>query len=631
MAIDIRADVTCSLGPVISATISDDYVQNNGLIKVRGSCEIADIITPALGSIVTFSYTKNGVTTQIPRTLRVLSSFADPFRRTTKVELGCKLTYLQDLKESLTWNVYNFEQPPGIVFLPINNDLATVQIYASAIMTFALGKLGITASSNPLTNQFTTGSFSFYEGYVTVLGNLLLSESYCGYLDANEVLQVFSLDQSGGTGPVLNNTNIIDIGNIGVGQIPGDAVIVSYSTLKLNKTLSTTTPAWDSFTSSSVYPVSVGYEHTNTAGNKEFAVRTWNILERTTTLNHYKVITIVDDQGPKDIAVKDYVQTYFTTQFAAVAGGIISEYLSNNIYFNNSGISKTTIETFAYDDRGNEIQYIKYVKGSFGFIVGGLGLQFVNTPDDYVIPNVGKSITLEAEIRNSYVAGNYKKVYTYNYGPWSQTIQGQQAIAACRNTFNNATQTSDFINSFSGITTQSVNAGLFEGLTLIDSKVTDELVTVSRYSVDGNQIINASNANGGNPNNNWRTDKIEQLVVASGSPLAERRVEFSMPYAPDDTYWKWSGVAVISVTSSDAPAKAQRFGLVQNKILLGNRYGMSIQVAPETLPSAPYSPLMVQANGYTALYRTNGTNWTMSKDGVVVGTDALFWGGVGTS
>jgi hypothetical protein len=43
----------------------------------------------------------------------------------------------------------------------------------------------------------------------------------------------FSLSQSGGTGPVLDQSKIIDIAPIGVGELPGETVYVNYSTLKL--------------------------------------------------------------------------------------------------------------------------------------------------------------------------------------------------------------------------------------------------------------------------------------------------------------------------------------------------------------------------------------------------------------
>jgi hypothetical protein len=114
MTVDIRAIVRCSLGELISASVSDDYIQGSGLIKTKGSCEISGLISPAVGSIVTFTYTKSGIVRNVPRKLRVLSSFADPYRRTTKVELGCKLTYLQDLKDPIKWTALNDPENAGI-------------------------------------------------------------------------------------------------------------------------------------------------------------------------------------------------------------------------------------------------------------------------------------------------------------------------------------------------------------------------------------------------------------------------------------------------------------------------------------------------------------------------------------
>ena len=251
MAIDIRATVTCSLGTLISASVSDDYLQGSGLVKTRGSCEIAGVITPAIGTAVTFSYTKGGVTRSVPRKLRVLSSFADPFRRTTQVELGCKLTYLQDLKEPVDWTA--FDDPLNSSYTQDDAKIITIPLHASSVMDKCLSELGLTASSNPLTNKFSIAAFDFSSGYVQVLGDLLVSESYCGYLDETEVLQVVSLAQEGGTGPVIDSTQIIDLASIGVGQLPGEAVTVSYSTLKLRHSsdgsalgLSASGSQWDS-------------------------------------------------------------------------------------------------------------------------------------------------------------------------------------------------------------------------------------------------------------------------------------------------------------------------------------------------------------------------------------------------
>jgi hypothetical protein len=160
----------------------------------------------------------------------VLSSFADPFRRKTNVELGCKLTYLEDLQEPVNWDVFddpeNEEEDP-------EDEIPVFQIHASSVAYQCLSKLGIAASSMPLNNKFSVESFDFSSGYVDILSNLLVSESYAGYLDTNEVLRIFPLYYSGGSGPVIDASKIIDISQINSGQLPGDAVTVSYSSLKL--------------------------------------------------------------------------------------------------------------------------------------------------------------------------------------------------------------------------------------------------------------------------------------------------------------------------------------------------------------------------------------------------------------
>jgi hypothetical protein len=230
MTVDIRATVTCSLGTLISASLSDDYIQGSGLIKTKGNCELSGLYNPPIGTVVTFAYTKGGVTRAVPRKMRVLSSFADPFRRTTKVELGCKLTYLQDLKDPIKWNAFN--DPENAELAP-EDAIVTLPIYASSAAFRCLSALGISASSIPLTNRFSIAEFDFSPGYVSVLSDLLVSESYCGYLDYTEKLQVFSLRGTSTGGPVIDQTSLIDIGAIGVGELPGDAVVVSYSSLKL--------------------------------------------------------------------------------------------------------------------------------------------------------------------------------------------------------------------------------------------------------------------------------------------------------------------------------------------------------------------------------------------------------------
>ena len=233
--VDLRADIGCNLGEVISAEINDDYVQGVGLIKYSGSCVINGIITPAVGTLVDFSYTRpGGSPVAIPRRLRVLSFFADPYRRTTTVQLGCKLTYLSDLKPKAEERIVKpKDDSQNDDYSEDDFEVITRPISASFAMSRCLSILQITASSIPLTNQFSVPKFDFSAGFVNVLSDLLVSENFCGYLDFNEVLQIINLDSDGGAGPVVVREDTVDVGDLNFGQLPGDAVTVAYDSLVL--------------------------------------------------------------------------------------------------------------------------------------------------------------------------------------------------------------------------------------------------------------------------------------------------------------------------------------------------------------------------------------------------------------
>jgi hypothetical protein len=98
------------------------------------------------------------------------------------------------------------------------------------------------------------------------------------------------------------------------------------------------------------------------------------------------------------------------------------------------------------------------------------------------------------------------------------------------------------------------------------------------------------------------------------------------PYVSDDRFTK-SGNKYYAFPSN-ARSTARLYGETQNRLLLGNRYGMNVQTGPDILPAAPFSPVIISANGLSALYRTNGTSWAISADGIVVSSDLLFWGAV---
>ena len=612
MAIDIRATVTCSLGTLISGSISDDYLQGSGLVKTRGSCEISGLITPAMGTVVTFSYTKGGVTRMVPRKLRVLSSFADPFRRTTKVELGCKLTYLSDLQEPVKWDA--FDDPENDEYDEDDQRIVTLPIRASSVMDKCLTELDITANTNPLTNKFSIAEFDFGGGYVQVLGDLLVSESYFGYLDSDEVLQVASLDQDGGTGPVYGSGDIVDLGPIGVGQLPGEAVTVSYSSLKLkdpDDDADNDAINWEYSRSESPVEVLISYDRTvgSTRTKLSKVYRSFELTQETT---YYRQI------GDKEVP---YLRAIEESRLnASVAGALVQEYLQNGISFTAKNVSSYTEEVYVYDADGNQVFQERRRYEPAIVAVGAAGLPMVFSVTDFVTlpPSINRYLT-ERTTTTYDIVGEFTRTTTETYGLWNLTIAGQQSIAQARDSFQSSSEVQSYINA-----TLSGNLGLLD-------KVVDTRRTVlmsGQARPPAAERTNAAYAKDGDPNNGWRTESKAELELALGSATAQRRIEFSMPYAPDDIFSGPSG-GPFTAAPSDAPAKANRYGRVQNRLLLGNRSGVNLQVAPERMPVAPFEPIYLQANGLTALYRVNGNQWAFDSSGIVCSTDALFWGAVG--
>jgi hypothetical protein len=615
--IDIRAKVTCSLGgEVISASISDDYIQGSGLIKTQGSCELKGIFTPNIGTIVTFNYTKAGVTRKIPRTLRVLSSFADPFRRITQIEMGCKLAYLSDKQERINWRA--FDDTDNDQYDEDDAKIITLPISAKSVMSKCLQELGVEASSSPLTNKFSIEEFDLSSGYVNVLSDLLVSECYCGYLNENEKLIIFSLNQSGENGPVITEDKIIDIGPIGVGQLPGEAVTVAYSTLKLQKPEAVEnntgggedSSKWEKNISQSFNTVIVPYEYTS---NNQKIVDTaiypnLEISESTLFFDFFK-----DNEGKTVRRISKRVAVN-TTGTSVICGAALSAYLNNGIPFNNFPVSQTTVETYQYDKQGNEIAVESITQGSSLYLTGSLSVPFV-LPNGSSVNLINNYITIGKKVILRKFAGDAVNETTYNYGPWYQTISGQQTIAESRNIFSTSQQVVEFINAL----------GIGGELQLIDSSTNISIKGPAAPAVSAADVNNANNSDGGDPNNGWRTESTAELELALGSATAQRRIELSLPYAPDDIFFGPSGGPYTSI-ASDAPQKAKLYGQTQNRLLLGNRNGMNIQLAPELLPVRPFAKFAIQANGTTAIYATNGTSWTMNSDGIIVSTDALLVG-----
>lgn len=632
MTLDVRAETFCNLGPIISASVSDSYIQESGLITTTGSCTIDGVITPSPGTVVTFSYLKDGISRSIPRKLRVLSSFADPFRKITQVELGCKLTYMSDLQEPIDWTA--FDDPANAEVPPEDEEVVVVPITAASILDQCLSQIGITASSNPLTNKFSIESFDFSGGYVNIAGALLVSESYCGYLDTNEVLQIFPLTTAGGTGPVLSKENIIDISGIGSGGLPGEAVVVSYSTLVLKKDPPDELTDEEKRRRNWEYDESVGAETLVTLrydkgdGNPELKFFTYRPVSVTDT--RYSQI------NGQDQVVYQKEESFSIA--AAEYGNFFEQCIKEGLPVSGeSQIVSSVTETF-YDYSTSfggltTNTVTKKATQPYGRVIGSLSVPFALDGQRISLSLI--NVETEKTISISESIGDTARTRTDYYKLWPYTIQGQQAIAENFNDFENISQVSSYVDSilssglqFAGSETSRQGAGQ----QLTAGRPAPQIMVLSDYvdfplTPSPGSVSTIPGANG--KKSPFGTESKGELELAIGSPTAQRRIEFSLPYAPDDTFEKLG--AGYKVTKSDARQKANKYGRIQNKILLGNRNGMNIQSTPELIPHKPFSPIIIKVDNGYALYRTNGNTWTIDSTGIIATTDALMWGAIGAS
>ena len=656
MTLDLRADVTCSLGPLISGSFADDYLQNNGLIKTRGEVLINGTINPVVGTPVTFTYTKNGTTRPIPRTLRVLSSFADPFRRTTTVQLGCKLTYYSNRK-TIERNPNVKDEHPDIPCKVFGK--ATIPLSAAFIYQLCLDALGLTSDAVTLTNVFSQEEFDLSPGYIQVISDLLQSEGYAGYLDSSEVLRIIDLSVETGEGRLITPEDIIDLGPIGVGDLPGESVVVRYNSQELvppddefddeylkrsweveeqfgaqsEVTVSYTNDqgdpetdldyffpyqfsatrydVWDRKIESINLTVVSAAEINNRWASDAFKVgRAWNIPVGRLTREVIEYVTpaqavndvnlmVINEVGGGATRVKELL-----AEFAAGQDHPADECIYEPSDDADQVKSQTTTSMFSELELAGSLNIDTYIsEGSSG--LGSSLIEFNTVP--WLTESV---VTVEYETDD---ASGISKTITKRTISRSQTVSGQQDLAT-------KAQGLDYASLAT-----SISSLLNDAAKIVYTGADVSLHYQRQYGLQKrpSEADRTKTANSKGP----ATEEEAQLAWIFGSTTSTAVTEFTMPYQPDDqiTYTEGAG---FGISRSDAPQKALKYGRIQNRLLLGNRNGVSLQLAPETMPPRPFDPLYLEANGLTGAFRVNGTSWAFDSNGIVCSVDALLWGAV---
>ena len=610
MAVDTRATTTITIAGtayrLISATLTDESIQGSGLVRCRGNAVIAGTLTPAVGAVVRFSYTTaTGTTRAIPRTLRVLSSFANPQTRETQIELGDKLIYLGNRKPAIK-KINTREENNDLPCLVFKS--ATPPISAAYVVQRCLTGLGLTASSIPLTNRFSDDEYDLSAGYVAVIDELLLSESYFGSLDYSEVLQIRDLGTAASTGSLLTSADCIALSPIGTGALPGEAVAVSYDAKTFVPAVIPEEPdeaeldaqGWET-------EYSYGDKITifETIGNTDVTLE-YKYQEATFSRTQYDTL---DRAKYRMVATNGYPtqrweQTWWTYKTVARPEGDGTELAIDCIYEKTDKDSIVLSEyTQVSDARCTIVKLLNFDPDTFPTITSG-GTSRVPVQKTFIRYNKSKNKT---------------RTSTKQLVPWASTPMGAEVMR----------KQAKIAEEKQAQNPGLIPAAIDSGAELVSYGSHVKIRTERNFGLQDRPSQSERNAEALSRDQGTIESEVK-LEWAYGSAISQDVVEFSLPKSPDDWFEYLDGSGYF-YSPGDAQQKAQKFGRVQNAMLLGNRQGMGIQCSPLKLPPNPFDAFYVQIGGFNAQYRANGLQWNINATDVIASCDAMFWGAVGAA
>lgn len=636
MTIDLRAKVYCSLGPLISGEISDSYAVDAGLVYTTGSCVLSGVFKPNVGDVVQFSYAKNGNLVRIPRRLRVLSCFADPLRNQTTLQLGCPLTYKAERGPAP--EASNGEDDEEVFYSCEEAKKIPTRKTAKTVFQRCCDKIGVKPLSVPLTNSFLLDKFDYSPGYVQIMDDLLKSEGYLGYINAEGDLKIVEIDKDGGSGPVFNETNIIDISPMNSGDIPAGSVAVSFNTQTLKEPEDDEDEEpeyaykrnWE-FDSTNPDPVTVIDKYTNPVTKIE-QQRTYTYTPWSWTRTSYDSWDRVSMRFEVSNGLLD--QTWKTTTYKYAVSGIGSGtsdpwwnenvYLSSSAYLGAGASGRITANTTPgeCDEQEEEkpdgysdvVEEAIHEEGPLSDIAGACGFPNFVYPGLHTLPG-GRTPTLwQYTYYEKDENTGITKTTTVQYKPFVMTPDGAHSIGARANLLSSATKwkapyiVTDAAKMVLASTEVKIRTEREFGLQKRPGKTERLKQTYSRDAP---------------------VENLAKLTYAIGSESSDNVLTVTVPYSPDD-YIEKIGDKYL-VFKSDAKQKAKKYGKTRNRLLLGSNSGISVQVDPDDMPNYPLKPIYIQLKGIVGQYVTNAQSWAFDSQGIVCSCDALYWGAVGAS
>lgn len=637
MISDIRAEVVCSLGPLIKGSISDSFDTGSGISYTRGEAEIRGIYGDLTGEKIEFAYIKNGSVSRIPRSLFVISSFSNPFTNITSLSLGCAFTLNEGLKPIPEEGIQEEEEECPIDFR------ATPYKSASIVANQALSALGIAGSVPPLTNEYARTEWDFSSGYLQSLSDLCVSENYVMYINSSGTASYKTIGNYGGSGPLIDENDIISVSDAGSGEKISEKATVTYGALRL-KAPEDQSGEEERLMRDWEEEIFTGLQVT---GYLTYTDENDQVIQKEFSYTPYSKTTTEYDSWNR--ATKRTVRTETATPEANNRYAIDKMKVASQAYFGNGPgietVSRQSETTWKYRLAASTDQTICGEKSDppegYEDVISETTINYISeievaatlSIDSYLydVGNGQKALidTFSTAWMQNYIeskqtiyyekdeSSGISKTTTEHYMMYGKTTTGQQDLAAVANSrpaTNNVIQLRIWIEKM----ISQAQALKYLGR---ETKIRTEREYGLQRRPNREQRNNSANSSG-DPSENKSAVEIQ----ASGGNTPGIN-EFSMPLAPDDIIFK-SSTGSWTSTDSGADGKANAFLEAQLKLLTGKKYGINIQIPIELLPPSPLSMVYISIRGKTGAYINNNTTYVFDSNGIITGFDGIFVGGV---
>jgi hypothetical protein len=681
-ALDVRSRIYCNLGTVISGNIQESSIIGAGLVNVSGTLLLSGVYRIREGDPVELSYFKSGRISRLGRRLRVISSYANPATRVTEVAIGCYLTYQASSTPPL--QVFRSSEDTSTVQLSGVAALLLIKpISAKHVAEKCCAALGLRHDPFPLTNEFYRDTFEISGPYLKALSDLLISENYVGYVDSTETLKLINLNEAGGRGPVLNESNIIDISPINSGDPDADVVysIVIRKNIKLDASIDADNPnprpepIGEVLRRNDVIPDPVLLQELIRAGfynvypNRLYQTSGYNTEpSQTRTFRHTdkegEVTTSFITYNPSGSWTATYNAQGTLLSTEEKKGGVWGETVTTATYSTSKdGETETTTETTVVQVPVEEVaeacgfppQLVPNTPaGIRSTVTGGLitkeiiTVKKVNSPDGSLTTQNRTAAMIFTSAGAANIQSHIESFYDSLEDTYPGLFPGSVVNLALR-TVSDGVRISfaekfnapppQFIRDQSAIRAPDGSIRLLSASEARNFLQAQQRAALLAQALDSdlggsagtplpNNSATSTLAAAKNPSAGYTINVLEvpEIVYTQNNPGAII-LEFTPPYLSDDRLVKRD--SKYSVIPSDAATKARAFANRQNTLRFGKRNGQSVIFPIEYLATRPFSPIYLEFKGIVGQYRTDSTNIVFDNTGILVSTDAIFSGGIG--